>query len=157
MNIVKTIDQFDIAGVFFNEPIKNNIMNEGQFVRILYSTDTFVLNGIYLLVNLNNIFIEQYFNKFRCSFNVDLNKDIINSLKDLEEQIIEKAGLHINNKVGQFKLYEQLQSGIIKLFFENNKINNYNINTNKLILKISGIWETDTNYGLTFKFTNVNV
>ena len=31
-------------------------MNEGQFVRILYSTDTFVLNGIYLLVNLNNIF-----------------------------------------------------------------------------------------------------
>ena len=75
----------------------------------------------------------------------------------MEEQIIEKAGLHINNKVGQFKLYEQLQSGIIKLFFENNKINNYNINTNKLILKISGIWETDTNYGLTFKFTNVNV
>ena len=60
MNIVKTIDQFDIAGVFFNEPIKNNIMNEGQFVRILYSTDTFVLNGIYLLVNLNNIFMLKY-------------------------------------------------------------------------------------------------
>ena len=96
----------------------------------------------------------KYFNKFRCSFNVDLNKDIINRLKELEAQIIEKAGLYINNKAGQFKLYEQLQSGILKLFFENNRIDN---NRNKLILKISGIWETDTNYGLTFKFTNVNV
>lgn len=147
MNIVKTIDQFDISGVFFSDPIKNNIMNEGQFVRILYSTNTFVLNGIYLLVNFNNIFIEQYFNKFRCSFNLDANKEIVNKLRALEEEIISKASLNINNKVSEFKLFEQLKTGIIKLFTENNKTNN-----NLLVLKISGIWETDTSFGLTFKF-----
>ena len=147
MNIVKTIDQFDISGVFFSDPIKNNIMNEGQFIRILYSTNTFVLNGIYLLVNFNNIFIEQYFNKFRCSFNLDANKEIINKLRALEEEIISKASLNINNKVSEFKLFEQLKSGVIKLFTENNKTNN-----NLLVLKISGIWETDNSFGLTFKF-----
>ena len=126
MNIVKTIDQFDISGVFFSDPIKNNIMNEGQFIRILYSTNTFVLNGIYLLVNFNNIFIEQYFNKFRCSFNLDANKEIINKLRALEEEIISKASLNINNKVSEFKLFEQLKTGVIKLFTENNRTNNKN-------------------------------
>ena len=147
MNIVKTIDQFDISGVFFSDPIKNNIMNEGQFIRILYSTNTFVLNGIYLLVNFNNIFIEQYFNKFRCSFNLDDNKEIVNKLRALEEEIISKASSNINNKISEFKLFEQLKTGVIKLFTENNRTNN-----NLLVLKISGIWETDSCFGLTFKF-----
>ena len=46
MNIVKTIDQYDENYVFFCDPIKNNIMNNGNFIRILYSTSLFVLNGI---------------------------------------------------------------------------------------------------------------
>ena len=40
--------------VYFCEPIKNNIMNEGSFIRILYSTNKFVMNGIYIYVNLNH-------------------------------------------------------------------------------------------------------
>ena len=52
MNIVKTIDQYNQDFVYFNEPIKNNIMNNGNFVRIIYSTSLFVLNGIYIEVNI---------------------------------------------------------------------------------------------------------
>jgi len=53
MNIVKTIDQYNQDFVYFSEPIKNNIMNNGNFIRIIYSTPLFVLNGIYIAVNVN--------------------------------------------------------------------------------------------------------
>ena len=48
MNIAKTLDQYNNNYVHLCESIKNNIMNEGQFIRILYSTPYFSLNGIYL-------------------------------------------------------------------------------------------------------------
>ena len=50
MNIVKTIDQYDENYVFFCDPIKNNVMNEGSFIRIIYSTPNVVLNGVYILI-----------------------------------------------------------------------------------------------------------
>jgi hypothetical protein len=55
MYLVKKIEQYNNENIFFCEPIKNNIMNESIFIRILYSTDLMILNGIYLLVNLNDI------------------------------------------------------------------------------------------------------
>ena len=50
MNIVKRIDQYNKNNIFFCEPIKNNIMNEGIFIRILYSSHNFILNGVYLFI-----------------------------------------------------------------------------------------------------------
>ena len=51
MNLVKTISQYDDKSVFFCEPIKNNIMNDGNFIRILYSNQNIVLT---LIVSLKN-------------------------------------------------------------------------------------------------------
>ena len=65
MNIVKRIDQYDDNNIFFCEPTKNNVMNEGNFIRILYSTNNFVLNGIYLIVTFNDILCEKYYSKYR--------------------------------------------------------------------------------------------
>ena len=39
MNLVKKIEQYNNDFIFFCEPIKNNVMNEGNFIRILYSSD----------------------------------------------------------------------------------------------------------------------
>ena len=63
MNIVKKIEQYDENSIFFCEPIKNTIMNEGNFIRILYSTHNVTLNGIYLLVHINDITCDKYYNK----------------------------------------------------------------------------------------------
>jgi len=58
--------------------------------------------------------------------------------------------INITGKYPQYKIYEQLKNGNIKLFSESfDKI------TNKFLLKIAGIWETDTEYGLTYKFLNI--
>jgi len=145
MNIVKTLDQYDDNCVYFCEPIKNNIMNDGYFIRIIYSTPIFILNGIYLSIIMNHVTIEKYYNKFKCCFDVNVYKDMIESLQMLETNIIKKV--NIRGKIPQYKIYEQLKNGHIKIFSENiDKINN------TFLLKIAGVWETDMYYGLTYKF-----
>lgn len=148
MNIVKDIDQYNENNIYFCEPIKNNIMNEGTFIRILYSTNNVVLNGIYLLISLNDIVCDKYYNKYKCIFNTNVHKNMIDSLKIIEENILKK--IEIKNKIPQLKIYEQLKNGNIKLFNEVNKL------SCSFILKISGIWETHNNYGLTYKFIKIN-
>jgi hypothetical protein len=148
MNLVKTINQYDEKSIFFCEPIKNNIMNDGNFIRILYSTHNIVLNGVYLLVDLHDIVCEKYFNKYKCSFNILNHKDIIDNLKIIEEEILKKYKTH---KTPSHKIYEQIKCGYIKIFSDVG-----NNTSGSFILKISGIWETQLNYGLTYKFIATN-
>jgi hypothetical protein len=149
MNIVKRIDQYDDNNIFFCEPTKNNVMNEGNFIRILYSTNNFVLNGIYLLVSFNDIICEKYYSKYRCCFNVNTHSDVINSIKIIEEELLKK---YENNKMPQYKINEQLRNGNLKIFTD---IGNKTVCS--FILKISGIWETEDKYGLTYKFIKINL
>ncbi len=143
--LVKNIDQYNEDNVYFLEPIKNNIMNNGNFIRIIYSTSIFVLNGIYININLNYTSVDKYYNKYKCSFDIVQYTELIEKLRIIEEGLIKKT--LIFGKVPQFKIYEQLKNGNIKVFSDTS----YNIG-NTFLLKISGIWETETEYGLTYKF-----
>lgn len=147
MNLVKTIEQYKDTDIIFCDPIKNNIMCDGNFIRILYSTSSIVLNGIYLLVKLYDITCERYYNKYKCTFSTLVNKDIVENLKSIEERILH---MYKTNKTPCFKVYEQIKSGYIKIFTDVG-----NVNQCSFVLKISGIWETPTNYGLTYKFMKV--
>jgi hypothetical protein len=145
MLIVKKLEQYDSNSIFFCEPIKNNVMSEGTFIRIIYSNNNINFNGIYLLLTINDIICEKYYNKYKCTFNIINNKHIIDSVKVIEEEIIKKYS--IENKIPQFKLHEQLKNCNIKVLSDIGNKNSYSF-----ILKISGIWETNNNYGLTYKF-----
>lgn len=148
MNIVKTIEQYSDDCVYFCDPIKNTIMNDGNFIRILYSTPLFILNGIYLAVIMNQLTVERYFNKYKCAFDIANNMETIYRIKHIEETILSK--IKINGKMPQYKVYEQIRNGNIKVFADN--IDDV---TNKFLLKIAGIWETDYSYGLTYKFVKL--
>lgn len=152
MNLVKTIDQYNDHYVYFCDPIKNNIIPDSIFIRILYSNESVTLNGVYLLINLYEVNIERYYNKFKCSFNSNNvnHKECIESIKIIEENLLKKIG---SKKNPQFKIYEQFKNNNIKIF---NDVSLHNNNTCSFILKISGIWETEENYGLTYKFININ-
>jgi hypothetical protein len=144
MNIIKNIEQYDINSVFFCDPIKNNIINNSHFIRIMYSTSYFNLNGIYILIPIFYSITEKYYNKFKCSIDYNKFKEIIDKINLIEIGILNKH--IIANKRPIYKITEQLKSGIIKIF-------SYIQPTNNLFsLKISGIWETETEYGLTYKF-----
>ena len=149
MNIVNRIDQYNINNVFFCEAIKNNIMNDGKFVRIIYSTNSVTINGVYLLITLNDITCEKYYTKYKCIFNPAKHTELINIIKEIESELLKKYEIY--NKIPQYKIYEQMQNGNLKIFKDTGN-NSYS----SFILKISGIWETTTDYGLTYKFMTIS-
>ena len=88
-------------------------------------------------------------NSIKNAFNINTHKELIEKIKLIEENLLKK--IEINNKIPQFKIFDQLNNGNIKFFCDSVSKSN-----NSFILKISGIWETHTNYGLTYKFTKIN-
>ena len=53
------------------------------------------------------------------------------------------------HKAHQLNMYEHISTGFIKTFGDT--LDQLNENT-QILLKISGIWETDTECGVTYKF-----
>ena len=147
MNVVIKEDELNITNVYYTEPIQNIIMDNSQFIKIVYSTQDIILNGIYLLVELKHITKEKYFKKIKISYDVTVNKSILHKIYEIENQLLNKY--NVKHKIQRKIIYDTLSNGVIKMFpnNENDIINN----KNSFILKISGIWENTTEYGLTYK------
>jgi|Laugresubdmm15sn_1035100.scaffolds.fasta_scaffold00070_19 hypothetical protein len=140
MNILD-INNILLNNIYFNKSVKNNILNNGYFTKINYSDDIIIMLGLYIKINLKDIKFETYYNKMKCTFSLIKNNDLIEQIKNLEINIINKF---IISKIPQYSLYEQLKSGNIKIYNLKNL-------TDIFLLRISGIWENDTHYGLTYK------
>jgi hypothetical protein len=82
---------------------------------------------------------------------VNLHKELIEKIKSIEETILKKMEYVFYNKFPQCKIYEQFKNGFIKIFQE--VPNKSNIS---FILKISGVWEINSSFGLTYKFIKLN-
>ena len=146
MNITKKLEQYDDKYIYFCDSIKNNVMNEGNFIRILYSTSKFSSNGVYLTFYLNDVTVEKYYNKYKCSFQIYSHKELFEQINKIEDNLLKKVS--IKHKIPQYKITEQLRNGNIKIFSDTPPKEN----SNQYLLKISGIWETDLYYGVTYKF-----
>lgn len=151
MNICETIENFNINQIFYLDPIKNTVIDNSNFIRILYSNNILTLNGVYILLDFKNL--SSINNNNRVKYNIDIssNKEIIDFIKNLEKSILDNSFIYNKNQCN--KLTDQLSNGYIKninnTFYEPK-------NNNKFILKISGIWESDIEYGLTYKILDIN-
>jgi hypothetical protein len=138
MNLVLDIDKIYINNIFFNESVKNTVMDNSGFTRIMYSNEHFVLNGIHIKIELyKNMVTKQLHNVLSPSM-------IINYIDNIEKDILNKYN---TEKLQSNKLKDQLIYNLQKIHNSNgnNTVFNY-------LLKISGIWETDNIIGLTYKF-----
>ena len=147
-SLVKNINQYNLDHVYFCDATKNNIMDDSNFIRIIYSNALFSLTGIYILLDINFVSNDKYFNKIKCTFDLHNYQSLITQIQNIEINILKKSNL---KKQPQYKIYEQLKNGFIKVFADNH--NNNIIYGDKLLLKIAGIWETETEFGLTYKFS----
>ena len=164
MIITLSLSNFDINDVYFCKPIKNKVMTSGHFIRIIYSNELVSINGIHLSFILNGKVQEVYSNKFKYTTSFSEESNIIKSIQAIEEHILNNV--NVQNKSPQYKLREKLNTGSFK-FFQNSLNTNshyktvsekssYSGNSNIIfILKISGVWVTETSYGITYKFTRV--
>jgi hypothetical protein len=148
MYIVLSLEDFNINNIFFQERIKNTVMDNSNFLRVVYSTEIFVLNGLFIKFNLNLYTVEKSFNKYKCLFDLSLHNDTVEKIASIEKHIMSRYTFE--NKTPVYRITEQLNNGFLKIFNETScKCEN------EFILKIYGIWETDYEYGLTYKFIDI--
>jgi len=144
MILVKDVEQYDSDYVYFSNSMKNSIMKNGNFIKILYFTPLLRLNGIYLKINITNYLnINTYRSDY--NFNPFLYRELIEKIKNIEIDILRRS--NIINKIPEYDLYNKLMSGNIKIMTDTieDKFDNF-------IIKISGIWENEYKYGLNYKF-----
>jgi len=142
MNIVLHMNEFSLKNIFFNESIKNTVINDSSFIRILYSNKDFTLNGIYIKIDFIKTINS---NKFLENSN---NLTILKYIENIEKYILNSYN---KNKKHSYKIHEQIA-------YLSSKICNSCSNKGKIsyIFKVSGIWETNTLIGITYKFIDIN-
>lgn len=150
-------DMFDIDDVYYCKPIKNKIMSGGTFTRIIYSNELVSMNGIHLIFTLNGKIQEIYNNKYKFIYDTDdKTKSIIELLEYIESDLLK--GKTFKDKQISYKLKEQINTGFFKFFQSKINAKTPSDTHSKPVLfslKISGIWSTDGNYGITYKFTRL--
>ena len=148
MYLVLELDNLNINNVFYHEKVKNTVMDNSNFFRIIYSNELFMLNGIFVKFNLNLNSIEKSFNKYKCLFDIKRHSDPIFKLLTIEKSLMERHAS--SNKTPVYRITEQLNNGFLKIFNEVECKEK-----NEFILKIYGLWENDCEYGLTYKFISI--
>lgn len=146
MNVVLREEQYNIANIYYGEAIQNVIIENSSFIKIVYSNNNIMTAGLFLLLVLRNTIKEMYFKKIKISYDIHVNVAILNRIYEVEREILDKYN---SSKTQKRILYDTLSTGVIKIF-PNNDNDILNIQ-NSFILKISGIWESETEYGLTYK------
>ena len=153
--ICENIENVDYNNIIINDPIKNSVLQYNYFYKLLYSTDIVVLSSVFIIFELNNIVMKND----KVTFNKNSNNtEVFNKLIALEEYILNLIN-ESKTKLYKFKeLYEHQYfkfsiSDDVERFNDYNNIKLLEVKNNnkKFILKISGIWESKDNIGLTFK------
>lgn len=177
MNIIVDISNLNLNGMFFLDK-RTNVIIDGYFSRLVYSTPDFVMNGLYLKSGLYKtqepsppigmIRQSNSYNQFSSlclsepkqeSFRPIIQFDLKNThnlkhileLCSLEESILNQyKELKSLDKACVYNVRNQLYTGSLKL--SGPPIHSVKSEFVKLIIKLSGVWETDTSIGITFKF-----
>ena len=149
MNVILNVAEFNSANVSLQPPIKNTVMDNSTFMRALYSTEQAVFTSIVCLVNIEMERQEKWFNKWKCTFDKLSNRQDAERLVLMEYEIMQLA--KVSYKTPCYTLRDQIHNGHLKTF--NQKITE----KEALVIKICGIWETLTEYGLTYKLNYVQL
>ena len=144
-----SINEYDADCIFTTDSIRNTVIDNSSFIRIIYSTEHIMLNGIMITTPFVGFSVNKYFNKWRCNYQVEKNASLIEQLYIIEKEILQRVD--IQNKTPCYKIYEQLSNGFIKIFLEENTSHD-GLENSHILLKISGVWVSEEEYGITYKF-----
>ena len=171
INHHNSIYPFITDSIFFTEK-KKNIIIDGIFTKILYSTLNFTMTGLYIHFQLcskfstdglslhdNKSMRDNAAHKTYIHFNPsnERNKGQIESICEIETHILQlyaQTQLVCNTKTPIYGLKNQLYSGSIRSHTEYLLFGEDLSSKDTLLtkyIKISGVWENDTSYGITYK------
>lgn len=133
MNVYLHIENFDIKNVFYNKAIDNKIKYYNHFYRILYNNEKYTIKN--LLFEIPYYYFNIIENK------VILCDYIIDKIIDIERQILDNINIIFNKKI-ELSISEE---------YKNKKYICNSENIHNIILRISGIWESYQQIGLSYK------
>lgn len=162
------IQTFDVSNVLFTDAVPNLIMKNSSFIKMLYGTDLFTTNGLYILLTMNNIDVRK-FQEGTVTKLLFQNTYILEQLERLEIQLLQQYQTMFDNehektnflhkegfieikKTPVMKLKQHLERKSIKL---PNSVPEGNYSQMKVIIKLSGVWVSAVHYGITYKFIPV--
>lgn len=92
MNITLSIDQFIPRCIYFGDPVQNTIMENSRFIKLIYSTELVIMNGLYFEIPLNISHKATYFrrNKYFFDMNNSVSQGIIKKAQEIEYAILKK-------------------------------------------------------------------
>ena len=150
MNIINNIINYNKNYLSFAES-RRNIIIDGQFTKIIYAKDTISIMGLYFNIPVQEINENKDYLDFKNADNY-LVKYLIQIEKDiLEYYLIYTSYDKHQQKELKYDLYNKINEKQIKVYkkYATKKMD-------KLIVKISGVWESQTEIGITFKFIEGN-
>jgi hypothetical protein len=135
---------------------KNIILENSFFTKILYSPRTITINGLYIIINLKLATINNttHNNKnIKCIGNLANsaeNNTNLEKLFQIEKHILENyAEYFAIRKTHIYMIRNSFYNGSFKIYEKINK------NTDTFIFRISGIWESADEVGLTYKIESI--
>jgi hypothetical protein len=159
MIICLDLQKISHENILFLETKRNNIMS-GNFTKLNYSNEYFTMNGLYLLFPIEIISIDKIMNKKQIRFSTtnQTNRPILQELSKLENRLLEMyKSLKNSDKRPTTQITKQINTGILKVYNDyyqsNHPITRLSI---QYIIKISGLWETEEEIGITYKLFEVN-
>jgi hypothetical protein len=144
-----------VSNIYFSDKKRNIIIN-GDFTKIIYSNQYFTMSCMYFQFSIEPSKLETNANKTMIFFQ-PYNKNNIISVQEiskLECRIIDyykktngilKQSMNVLSKL--------LYTGAIKMFDCGN-LPTETQNEMAIIVKISGVWETETDVGISYKLYN---
>ena len=157
MNVILDIYNFSSENVYFLDK-KQNIIFDGFFTKIMYSNELFLMNGVFFQFPIKIVKLSENMNKYYVSFNPHLtsNSEVLQGFADIENALLEhyKKMNNCNKKINNM-LSKQIYSGGIKIFngYRKERVG-FNVGPLCLVIKISGVWETNDEIGITYKIYN---
>ena len=130
---------------------KPNLIMNGNFTKINYTHPHFTMNGLFFFVPITPTFVEQssentnfvHFDGGSLS-----NKSTLECVVRIEHELLSKyAGLNNSSKTVSYSMTKQFMKGKLKI--NGDSVHSH---TNSIVLKISGVWENEIEYGITFRW-----
>jgi hypothetical protein len=145
MNIYHNVNNIDINNITICNPMPNKFSNYDKFYKILYNLNGMTLNSIFLLVDVDYCNITEEHRKYKLTFNMD--ESMIDKIKKMEMALLDKVNQYLQKEIVLNCHYNLMNN---KYIYSNTPISRKN---KKVYIRISGIWETNHQIGLTTKLS----
>ena len=134
------LEEIDMNCAYLARPTPNTVLQRGEFRRLYYSNSILTLSGIYLLLDCK--LTREAKERSSISYVVHCDKKWLPTIENIESSLLKQ----IPSCRAKPRLHENLSGGVLK-FSERPPFKD----VCKVIVKISGVWSTERECGLTYK------